>query len=210
MRHIDIDTSENSDSDDDNSNSSNCDTDNLINLPNENPFMYLPVKFEGIEVRSLLDTGCSINVISQNLFNNLPHSCKTVIDQSGSHKVQLADSKEINIVGTSYVRGCTPQGPCGFLVYILPHTSNPLILGTEFMRKHRFVLDFGRNSYETKKQKLKIRCNAPIQVKPNSECVMQCKLPKSTAIGVQGVCLASKFAIKSGLLVAMQVGRHCL
>lgn len=215
MRHIDNGVSTDSCSESSDIHSNDCSgsvsSDSYVHTnisePTSNPFLYLPVKFQGIEVHSLLDTGCSINVISETLFNSLPHSCRSEIDQTAGHIVQLADSKNVSVIGTSIVRASIPQGPCSFQVYILPHTSNPLILGTEFMHRHKFVLDFAKNCYfsEPKTRKLKIRCNAPITVAPNSECIIQGKLPKGTAIGIQGICTSSKFAVKSGLLVARSV-----
>lgn len=181
----------------------NSDNDTDINISHSNSFMYLPVNFKGVEVAALLDTGCCINVMSENLYNTLPQSCKTALDHSNALRVQLADSKEVNVLGTSSVKACTPQGSCKFHVYVLPHTSNPLILGTEFMHNHKFVLDFDKKCYGTRK--LKLRCKTDLQVQPNSECIVQGKLPKGCAIGLQGVCVASKYALKSGLLVARSV-----
>jgi hypothetical protein len=39
-------------------------------------FLYLPVKFNSMQIAALIDTGSSINIMSATLYNSLPCNCK--------------------------------------------------------------------------------------------------------------------------------------
>ncbi|XP_060084529.1 uncharacterized protein LOC132563795, partial [Ylistrum balloti] len=166
-------------------------------------FMYLPVYIEGQTVAALLDTGSSINVMSRSFYDKLSVTVKTSIDTSTAVSISLADSHTIPVQGTANIKAKTPYGSCTLSVYILQHTSHPLILGSAFMTNHSVVLDFG--SINVGYKKLKVRCKTRLAINPNSECMVWCKLPKYSTVGLQGVCTGSKKAMKAGLLVARSV-----
>ncbi|XP_060078765.1 uncharacterized protein LOC132558240 [Ylistrum balloti] len=165
--------------------------------------MYLPVEIDSQTIAALLDTGSSINVMSQSFYDQLSVRVKTNIDTSAAVDIGLADSSKIPVLGTAYIKAKTPYGSCTLNVYVLHHTSHPLILGSNFMTNNSMVLDFG--CLQVGFKKLKVRCRTSLTINPNSECLVWCKLPKGCTIGLQGVCSWSKKAMKAGLLVARSV-----
>lgn len=182
----------NTDSDSPDSCANDTSTDECTNMNDNVPhtdFMYMPMNFSHKHVNALLDTGCSINVISEYFFNSLPKSCKSNVHKTMDCNVQVADSRHVVVKGTAKVQASTPCGVCTFEVYIMPETSHPLIIGTEFMSKHNIVLDLGTQQYGVRK--LKVKCTRELVINPTSECVVMCKLPKGTSIGTQGICTAS-------------------
>lgn len=191
------------DSDSPDSCANDTSTDECTNMNDNVPhtdFMYMSMNFSHKHVNALLDTGCSINVISEYFFNSLPKSCKSNVHKTMDCNVQVADSRHVVVKGTAKVQASTPCGVCTFEVYIMPETSHPLIIGTEFMSKHNIVLDLGIQQYGVRK--LKVKCTRELVINPTSECVVMCKLPKGTSIGTQGICTASKKMQKTGLLVS--------
>ncbi|CAC5404413.1 unnamed protein product [Mytilus coruscus] len=90
-------------------------------------FLYMPVTLDNIEIAALRDSGSSINVISQQLFNSLPEHYRNSF-KSANEKILLANNASINIVGTARIKIKVPTGKHWLHVYILSQTSNPLIL----------------------------------------------------------------------------------
>ena len=72
------------------------DIDSDTQLANSVKFLYLPVKIANIEVSALIDTGSSINILSSQLFNNIPDSFKSRFNAS-SDKSTLANNQSIKI-----------------------------------------------------------------------------------------------------------------
>ncbi|CAC5361630.1 Retrovirus-related Pol polyprotein from transposon 17.6 [Mytilus coruscus] len=91
----------------------------------------MPVTIDNIEIAALIDSGSSINVISQQLFNSLPEHYRNSF-KSANEKILLANNASINIVGTARIKIKVPTGKHWLHVYILSQTSNPLILGLTF------------------------------------------------------------------------------
>ena len=74
------------------------DIDSDTQLANSVKFLYLPVKIANIEVSALIDTGSSINILSSQLFNNIPDSFIARFKAS-SDKITLANNQSIKILG---------------------------------------------------------------------------------------------------------------
>lgn len=97
-------------------------------------FIYLPVKFKTLQVAALIDSGSSIDIMSDRLYNSLPQSCKLrSLDTSTRDTVKLANSQSVDIVGTSIVKMYTQGERHELFVYILKFTAHPLILGTTYL-----------------------------------------------------------------------------
>ncbi|XP_033730863.1 uncharacterized protein LOC117320371 isoform X2 [Pecten maximus] len=165
--------------------------------------MYFPVQIGTHNVAALLDSGSSINVMSDSLFEQLPHSSKSSINLCDAVSIGLANASKVQVKGSANVQVKLPNGKCTIHVYILQQTSHPLILGTTFMHEQHIVLDFGSMLVGSKK--LKVRSKSVLEIRPNSECIVMCKLPKGSMIGLQGVCSLSKKSAKAGLLVTKSV-----
>ena len=72
-----------------------------------------------------------------------------------------------------------------FTVYVLQGTSNPLILGTEYMRIHGVTLNFDKMSVHA--TSTTVRSKKKTTIKPNSETVIWGKTPKCMFPGLEGL-----------------------
>ena len=164
-------------------------------------FLYLPVKIANLEVSALIDTGSSINVISQQFYNTIHDSYKSRFIP-GSDKITLANNQSIQVYGTSDIKITVPQGKHWITVYILAQTSHPLILGTNYLFSKKIVLDFCNDSVRSKI--FKVCTSKPISVPPNTEMLIWGKINGNVRYGMQGICY-SKNIEKYGLLMAKVV-----
>ena len=66
------------------------------------PFMYMPVKWGETNIAALIDTGSSINILSIDLFNSLSENCKSrICIYSFQEEIKLANGHHIKIIGTA-------------------------------------------------------------------------------------------------------------
>ena len=103
----------------------------------------MPVSFESIHVAALLDSGSSINIISETLYNSLPYCCKYPIDTDNRDSVKLANNQTVEIQGTAYIVLKTQDEKHRILLYVLKQSSNSLILGTRYLIKNQITINFG-------------------------------------------------------------------
>ncbi|CAC5388073.1 unnamed protein product [Mytilus coruscus] len=161
----------------------------------------MPVTIDNIEIAALIDSGSSINVISQQLFNSLPEHYRNSF-KSANEKILFANNASINIVGTARIKIKVPTGKHWLHVYILSQTSNPLILGTNYLFTNKIVLDFGKLYINTKTVKVMSKTNfCPCKFR----IFMWSKLGKNVLYGTQGICTSSDYMNKIGLLTAKAV-----
>lgn len=106
------------------------------------------------KIAALIDTGSSINVISQQLFNSIPETHKSWIN-STIEKIVLANNKSVNIVGVSRIKIKIPQGKHWVLVHMFSQTTDPLLLGTDYLFSKKIVLDFSNLSVSSLFSKVK-------------------------------------------------------
>lgn len=130
-----------------------CDLDNLTaptHSHDDGNFLYLKLQFGHREVSALLDTGSSINLMSQKLFNSLPTQNKSDLIPVDSSSIVLANNQSVSIDGISSISGYVQGHFKEFDVYVLKDTSHPLILGTHFIKSNKLVLDFSSKIFSSK------------------------------------------------------------
>ena len=120
----------------------------LSDLQSESGFIFLPVKFSSKQISALLDTGSSINLMSQELFDNISPRNKLQIEYC-NESIVLANNQEIGINCVAKVSAVISGQQQSFTVYVLQGTSHPLILGTEYMRTHGVTLNFDNLSVQS-------------------------------------------------------------
>ena len=167
---------------------------------NKSSFLYLPVKFQTLRVAALLDTGSSINLISSELFNDIPIKLKSEINTFDLSTLVLANDQRIDIDGTATVTMKTSNESHTIPVYILKHTSNPLILGTQYLLENKTILDFG--SLSVGSTQANVRALDRITIEPNTEVIVQGQLPDNFIYGHQGVCSSTKDLLAEGIIAS--------
>ena len=165
----------------------------------QSKFLFLPVKIDNINIAALIDTGSSVNVISQQLFDSISTMNKQPIQKVES-KITLANNQSIEIIGTTRVKINVPNGKHWIQVYILTQTSHPLILGTNYLLTNNIVLNFSKMQINYKN--FGVKSQRRIVIPPNSEIVVFGKLKGQILYGTQGICTSSEYLNKIGILAA--------
>ena len=161
--------------------------------------MYLHVNFSTTQISALLDSGSSINLMSRELFDRLPHSNKVHVDHC-HESIVLANNQHISIDYIAQVKGIIGSRQQSFNVYVLKDTAHPLILGTEYMRNNGVTLNFDTMSVNA--ASATVRSRKRILLEPNSETIIWGKTPKFLSPGLEGVCSGSAHVSKKCLFVA--------
>ncbi|CAG2218638.1 unnamed protein product [Mytilus edulis] len=170
-----------------------------MNESNGTSFVHLQVSFDDMNVAALVDTGSSINVISQTLYNTLSHKSKLSFEQFPS-EIRLADNTKVKVFGLAKILLICNNEQHAIEVYILPFTSHPLILGTNYLHSNNIILDFSNFSANFKS--VKVQTHKKLTIPPNSECIVWGHVPTYVLPGLNGVCSNHKFILEKGLMVA--------
>ena len=94
------------------------DEDTVIHGENSK-YLYLPDKFYSNTVAALIDTGSSVNFISSELYNSIPHKLKTSINTYTRDTLMLANAQKISVVGTATIQVSVNNERHKINVYIL-------------------------------------------------------------------------------------------
>jgi hypothetical protein len=95
-------------------------------------FVYLPVKFNKLQVAALLDSGSSINIMSEELYHRVPNSCKSGINSCNTDTVKLPPK---------------PNSLCGGKVTRLAHLTFAMFCEINKFPKSIEILFSIRNPY---------------------------------------------------------------
>lgn len=166
-------------------------------------FVYLPVEFNKLQVAALLDSGSSINIMSEELYRTVPNSCKSRINSCNTDTVKLANNQSVVIVGTAHVKLSAQGETHTILVYILKLTSQPLILGTGYLIENKISIDFG--NLLISQNIANVRCAKRVTLPPHSELGLWGKLAKNILFGYQDICENAKQGLSQGLMVCKSV-----
>ncbi|CAG2203436.1 unnamed protein product [Mytilus edulis] len=163
-------------------------------------FLYITVLFGDLRIAALVDTGSSINVISKSLYDSISDRHKLYFEQLSESEIRLANNDKIRINGISKLQATIHQKNEIIETYIIPKTSHPLILGTEYLRENKIVLDF--SDFSCNQRTVPVKTGKRIELEPNTEYLTFGKLPNYVTVGLQGICVNSKFSVNHKFLVA--------
>ena len=123
------------------------------NVYNDSNFMYMELFLGNRPVISLLDSGSSVNIMAKDVFDSLSPSLVSEVKES-SDSVVIADGHSVDVWGTASVKICqSPSSkPTFIMVHILHSATHPLILGTDYLKSNKIVLDFNANSCFTREK----------------------------------------------------------
>ncbi|CAC5408312.1 unnamed protein product [Mytilus coruscus] len=151
-------------------------------------------------IAALVHTGSSINVISKSLYDSISDRHKLYFEQLSESEIRLANNDKIRINGISKLQATIHQKNEIIETYIIPKTSHPLILGTEYLRENKIVLDF--SDFSCNQKTVPVKTAKRIELEPNTEYLIFGKLPNYVTVGLQGICVNSKFSVNHKFLVA--------
>ncbi|CAC5357009.1 unnamed protein product [Mytilus coruscus] len=163
-------------------------------------FWYITVLFGELRISALVDTGSSINVLSKSLYDFVSDRHKLYFEESD---IRLANNDKIHINGISKLQATIHQKNEIIEKYVIPKTSHPLILCTEYLRENKIVLHF--SDFSCNQKTVPVKTAKRIELEPNTEYFTFGKLPNHVTVGLQGICVNSKFSVNHKFLVAKSI-----
>ena len=154
--------SDQSDSDVSDDTCSNFDFSDKCNLNRQNgsKFIYMPVEFNSLKVAALVDSGSSINIMSDQLHYSLPHKCKSELNFEAKDSIKLANDQPFQVEGTAHVKMFSQGEKHTILIYILKQTSHPFILGTSYLIQNKISLNV--DNMDVSQKVANVRCTKRI------------------------------------------------
>ena len=169
-------------------------------LANENR---LSVKIGDVNVDCLVDTGAAVTVLGQDLFN-LIKDCTTKCSKTLNSAITadgsiltVSDCGEVDVViGSSSLRS---------KFHVMPQVPHQLILGMDFFKRHKVVIDFHENKIIFKDPR-KVRIQENLRFPARSEILVLANVDNGLLNFTQGEFLANSTLGNLGLVVAHSVG----
>ena len=107
--------------------------------------LYITGKVQGIEVEWLLDTGCSLSIISAEVYQRIPEECRPKLEKNPV-PMRTADGSTLADLGVVQMKVWIDQQEIEH-EFVVASLTNEGILGTDFLRIHRGNIDFAKNKF---------------------------------------------------------------
>jgi hypothetical protein len=155
-----------------------------------------------LKVSALIDTGSSVNIISEEFYKSLPNSKKSDITVNIKDAIVLANNQKIDVIGTAMIKMTISGVHQNIMSYILKMSSNPIILGTEYLTENKVIFDYSNRTPVSLNSN--IYCTKCTTIPPNYEIILWGKLHYGF-YGMQGLCVSSRYVLWKGILVSKAV-----
>ena len=103
---------------------------------------FIKVMYQGNPLHALLDTGSTISLAGDPLFEKFPQLKQTLKPSSG-HALSVNSSK-VNFCGELDLQFTLDTKNCVVTLKYLAQMPYPLLLGTDFLKQHGACIDFDR------------------------------------------------------------------
>lgn len=186
-----------------------------INVTSTVSALYLPGRVEGSPVRYLLDSGCTLNLISKKLFDQLPVRCVRGRIPFQYESGTLADGSSLPFYGQVDLVGRVRSEPIE-LSFVVADIEMDAILGMPFLQKHKCQLkcaDFtvvmnGRLLRCTDQSGVdfvsSIQVLRDVSINAQSEQMVNCRLVNRVC-ATQGLLESSQLTASLGIALAASV-----
>ena len=147
---------------------------------------FLPGKLEGKPVQFLIDTGCTTNLLSKQVFNRLPERVKGYLEESDSHGI-MADGTQLPFYGVLRlplrVRDVKTEA-----TFVVSRINEDAILGMPFLVAHNCSMEFNQPMIQVDGKRLKctdrhgrllvssVQVTRDLVVPPRTEMAVQCRV----------------------------------
>lgn len=175
---------------------------------------FLPGKLGGKVVNYLVDSGCTTNVVSKEVFDRFPRAVRESLVSYSSYGL-LADGSQLPIYGSIALKGKV-RWVSYTAEFLVSKISHDVILGVPFLEENKCTLEFANSVLNVNGSELpctdrdgrflnsKVQLIRPVEILPRSECHVQCRLNSLAASDTGLVEGVDRWASK-GLLVAAAV-----
>lgn len=143
----------------------------------------VPIHVNNRHYHALLDTGSSVNCISENALRTMNISTRSI--QPTDMKFNTASGSNLNPTGLISLKFWFNNSFCKDDFFIFKDLSQQIILGRTFMRKYEAKLDLSENSC-TINNKFLLKTDTEIYLKPNESILTQGIASTSVPSGLHG------------------------
>ena len=183
-----------------------------IHLASPTSSLFLPGKVEGHALHYLIDTGCSLNLLSKRIFDLLPVKVTRGLQSSEIKSGTLADGSGLEFYGQVELNGRI-RSETAEITFIVADIEPDAILGMPFLRDSQCQVNCADSVVELNKKRLsctnqhgvdfnsKVQLVADITVPPRTEQMINCRLVNVICKPL-GMITNHDTAVNRGLAVA--------
>ncbi len=165
------------------------------------PFNQVPVNIAGAQVMAVIDTGASINCMSENLFVNCSEEVQRTYRKLNDRWCKVASGSLVKIEGVVHVPITMNNETFSACVHLFADPSFPLLLGVPFLRQHKAHLDFGGPGQATMTLTHPVYAASSVTIPPHSTGLfVGCLREVQIADNVSGDC-SNIMKSRSGMAV---------
>ena len=185
-----------------------------VNMAISTPALYIPGKVEGHVMHFLLDSGCTLNLLSKRMLERLPARVTNDLQPFEHSAGTLADGSDLLFLGQVEVNGRV-RSESVQLSFVVADITPDAILGMPFLRDHKcnlrcneFTLDMNGKSlrctdshgvdFATKVQVIKT-----VSIPAHSEQIVECRLTNKICKSIGMV--EHNAAVHSGVTLAPSI-----
>lgn len=186
-----------------------------INVASTVPTLHLPGKVEGFSVHYLVDSGCSLNLLSKRVFDKLPGRRTGLLSPFHHRSGTLADGSELQFYGQVELTGRLRSESIG-MQFVVADIESDAILGLPFLQAHNCELHCADSILIVNGVALnctnrygidltsKIQVVANVEVAPRTEQILDCHLLNRICTSL-GMVEDSEADALSGLVLAATI-----
>ena len=104
---------------------------------------FLPGKVGGRPVQCVIDTGCTINILSKHSFDRLPARLKERFEAKQSHEAMVDGTQLVFLSSQVYGVELRLKGLCLEEVFVVGRVNDNIILGMPFLSAHYCTMTLG-------------------------------------------------------------------
>ena len=127
------------------------------------------VKICNFSVTALVDTGCHMTVMTPTVLNKIPGLRKCKVYPPDLNLAYSIDGKGVKMLGKIFTKVKIGGKTINLMAHLVDNLGYDLIFGTDFLKKHRAIVDFST-------QKLTLKSCIPIKAKDTF------KIPKRSEV----------------------------
>ena len=138
------------------------------------------------KIPALIDTGATNSVICTTLLKKIPKLNRLRISKSQHRSINLPSGHQLPIIGTIVIPVRFGNRCINMPVHIIRNLHKNLIIGMDFLTKHKAVVDIASRKLSLRSALL-MRANEKCLIPANSECIITARLRKNYPNGVLGI-----------------------
>ena len=187
----------------------------FVNFASTASALYIPGKVECYTVQHLVDSGCTLNLLSKRVYDKLPKKFAGGIQPFNHSNGMLADGSGLQFYGQIQL-AVRLRSETAELEFVIAEIEPDVILGMPFLQSYNCKLEFAKTTLVMNGKHLrctnrngvdfvsKIQVINNITIPPRSEKIIQCRLLNNICSST-GVIESTGAAVHHGIALAASV-----